>query len=84
MQDQHKKAAAVHGTRLSDGAKLLRGHNAVDPSGHVVLLPGDTALPGDDWRWATEGDLEAAELAKLEADDQDKADTARSSGGPLK
>lgn len=55
---------ADHGTK-SDGSKVLRGHHAVDPSGHLVLLPGNDPLPKDEgWRWATQHDLKDAEAAE--------------------
>jgi hypothetical protein len=56
MQDAAKQAAAVYGTK-SDGSQVLRGHHAIDPSGHLVLVPKDLDLPDDGWRWATDEDV---------------------------
>lgn len=92
-----KSDAAIYGKK-SDGTEVLRGHNAVDPKGHLVLLPGDRDLPGPSWRWATDADIAEAELAEqkraakeaaaiaeaeLEARERSEDVDDAESGGPL-
>lgn len=79
-----KEAAAVYGTK-ANGTKVLRGHNAVSPSGSLVLLPKDTDLPDPaaGWRWATAADVAAAEKAAAALAAKDKPNPARGVG-PLK
>ncbi len=81
MQNQNKTGAAVYGEK-SDGSLFLRGHNAVDPKGHLVLIDGDGELPDSEWHWATSGDLEAAESA--EKKNAEKALRSPRKGGPIR
>jgi hypothetical protein len=75
MSDDNAKAAAAEFGRKASGEKVLRGHHAVDPKGHLVLLPPGVDLPGPGWRWATQGDHEAAAAAE-EARRKDEAAAA--------
>jgi hypothetical protein len=95
-QSKAKLDAAVY--REKGEQKILRGHNAVDPSGHLVMLAGDTDLPTKEWRWATADDIAKAESAAAAAIERDKVEAerkaresahraakpARAKGGPLK
>lgn len=57
--------SALHefGTSRS-GHKINRGFYAVDPSGHLVLLPATAPLKAG-WRLATDGDLHAKRHAVI-------------------
>lgn len=55
MQDK----IPVYGTG-ADGNPVLEGHHAVDPSGHLVLIPRNNPLPDAGWSWATQDELDAA------------------------
>lgn len=50
--------------RNTAGTKIDRGFYAVDPSGHLVLLPPSAPLKAS-WRLATEGDIHAKQRAEL-------------------
>lgn len=78
---EKKREAAVYKTNKVDGKTALLGYNAVDPKGHLVLLPPSTGeLPGRDWRWASREDLATAKKAAGEAQ---AADAPASKRGPL-
>jgi hypothetical protein len=71
--------------------KKPNGHDrksAVDPSGHLVMLAPGSDLPDDNWRWATEEDLEYAARHKAELDRREEQGAPqlvdRPAGGPLK
>lgn len=60
MSDKAKEAAAVYKT-TANGSVLL-GYHAVDPQGHLVMVP---TLPTDaGWRYATDADHAVAEDAE--------------------
>lgn len=50
--------------RSRSGHKIDRGFYAVDPSGHLVLLPPSAPLKNG-WRLATEADLHAKRHAVI-------------------
>jgi hypothetical protein len=61
MSDKAKEAATVHKTN-ADGKVHVKGYNAIDPQGHLVLVQ---SLPdGDGWRFATAEDVKKAEDAE--------------------
>lgn len=72
MEDKLKKDAT-----LLDSKGRIRGHHAVDPSGHLVLLRPGSNLTDPGWRWATEADHQkaaAVEKARAEAEAKAEAD----------
>ena len=50
--------------RSRSGHKIDRGFYAVDPAGHLVLLPTSAPLKAG-WRLATEGDIHAKQRAAI-------------------
>ena len=65
-----------------DGREVCAGYYAVDPSGHLVLVHENQELDAG-WRWASQGDLEAAAAAEKKRGEKDAA-KAPPAGGPLK
>lgn len=80
MSNTAKEAAKVTKTN-KDGSVAIKGYNAVDPQGHLVLLAPDQDLPGADWRWATTTDIATAKKAEAERASKEKADAK--TGGPI-
>jgi hypothetical protein len=78
MHNDKKRAAAW--SEKSNGARVLRGHHAVDPRGHLVLLRPGEELPGPNWRWATDEDHKAAAAAEAVR----VKDAAPTRDGPIK
>lgn len=64
-----------------DGGEVCAGYYAVDPSGHVLLVRENHVLEAG-WRWASQGDLDAAAEAEKKRAAAEKAEAPRD-GGPL-